>query len=99
MDNLLGKNPDKKLVLEYSNELQVKEDTPPTFLVHAYNDSAVPVENSLLFFKALRAKKIPAEMHIISEGEHGFGLGITNDHVAAWTNNLKWWLRSINTNK
>ncbi len=96
MDNLLGKNPDKKLIREYSNELQVKEDSPPAFLVHAYDDSAVPVENTLLFFKALRAKKIPAEMHILSEGEHGFGLGIKNEHIATWTNNLKWWLLSLN---
>ncbi len=96
MDNLLGKNPDKALVLFYSNELQVKEDTPPTFIVHAIDDSVVPVENSLLFYKALRSKKVPVEMHILSEGEHGFGLGVGNEHIGTWTNNLKYWLHWLN---
>jgi acetyl esterase/lipase len=95
-DALLGKNPDKSQVINFSNELQVKEDTPPAFFVHADNDTGVPVENSLLMYKALRAKKIPAELHILSEGEHGFGLGTGNNHIASWTNSLKLWLGWLN---
>ncbi len=95
-DALLGKDPEKNLLEYYSNELQVKEDTPPAFFVHADNDTGVPVENTLLMYKALRAKKISAELHILSEGEHGFGLGVGNDHISSWSNNLKLWLRSIN---
>lgn len=98
-DALLGKNPTIEMLNFYSNELQVKEDTPPTFLVHADDDSGVPVDNSLLMYKALRAKKIPAEMHILSEGEHGFGLALNNNHVASWTNNLTLWLKSLNQKK
>jgi acetyl esterase/lipase len=49
-------------------------------------------------YKALRAKKIPAELHILSEGEHGFGLGTGNDHIASWTNNLRLWLEWLNKN-
>lgn len=97
--NLIGKNPDKELVLNYSNELQVKEDTPPAFIALADNDPAVPVENSLLMYKALRKKKISAELHIISEGEHGFGLGLNNEHIASWTSSLKLWLNWLNTKK
>jgi acetyl esterase/lipase len=97
-DALLGKEPDSDLVRYYSNELQVKEDTPPAFFVHADNDTGVPVENTLLMYKALRAKKIPAELHILSEGEHGFGLGTGNEHIASWTNNLKLWLGWLNKN-
>jgi acetyl esterase/lipase len=93
---LLGDNPTEALVLNYSNELHVRAGTPPTFLMHADNDSAVSVENSLLFYKALRKKNIPAELHIVSEGDHGFGLSPANDHVAAWTNQLKLWLKSFN---
>jgi acetyl esterase/lipase len=93
---LLGKNPDKELINYYSNELQVTNETPPTFLVHASNDGAVPVANSLLMFTALRSKKIPVEMHILSEGEHGFGLGLSNPHVASWTKSLELWLKSLN---
>ncbi len=95
---LLGKNPDKNLINYYSSELQVKDDTPPAFIVHADNDNGVPSENSLLMYKALRQKKIPAELHILSEGEHGFGLG-NNDHVASWTINLKLWLKWLNEKK
>ena len=89
---LLGKEPDEELVKYFSNELQVREDTPPAFFVHADDDQAVPVENTLLMYKALREKKIPAELHILSEGDHGFGLGVNNKHVASWTNSLKSWL-------
>jgi acetyl esterase/lipase len=93
---LLGKNPDKDLLINYSNELQVKNDTPPAFFVLSDNDKGVPVENSLLMYKALHEKNIPAELHILSEGEHGFGLGIGNDHVASWTNSMKLWLDWLN---
>lgn len=96
---LLGKNPDRSLVAFYSNELQVKKDTPPAFFVHADNDTGVPVENTLLMYKALRANKIPAELHILSEGEHGFGLGTGNDHINSWTNSLKLWLNWLNERK
>jgi acetyl esterase/lipase len=95
-DALLGENPGKDLLTYYSNELQVREDTPPAFFVHADNDIGVPVENTLLMYKALRAKKIPAELHILSEGEHGFGLGSGNDHINSWTNSLKLWLNWLN---
>jgi acetyl esterase/lipase len=93
---LLGKDPDTNLLNYYSNELQVKDDTPPAFFVHADNDSGVPVENTLLMYKAMREKKIPVELHILSEGEHGFGLGLNNEHVASWTTNLKLWLNYLN---
>jgi acetyl esterase/lipase len=95
-DALLGKNADKSMVEYYSNELQVKEDTPPAFLVHADNDRGVPVENSLLMYAALRQKKIPAELHVISEGSHGFGLSVNNPHVNSWTASLRLWLNAIN---
>jgi acetyl esterase/lipase len=93
---LLGKDPDKDLLKYYSNELQVTKDTPPAFFVHADNDKGVPVENTLLMYKALRAKNISAELHILSEGDHGFGLGTGNDHIASWTNSLKLWLKWLN---
>lgn len=94
---LLGKNPGKAMLNYYSNEMQVTDDTPPAFFVHADNDDGVPVENTLLMYKAMRKKNIPAELHILSEGGHGFGLGINNDHIGSWTNNLKLWLGWLNT--
>ena len=96
---LLGKNASADLKTYYSSELQVKDDTPPAFFALADNDTGVPAENSLLMYKALRKHKISAELHILSEGEHGFGLGLNNDHVASWTNSLKLWLNWLNTKK
>jgi acetyl esterase/lipase len=98
-DALLGKNADKAMIEYYSNELQVMENTPPAFFVHADNDRGVPVENSLLMYAALRQKKIPAELHVISEGNHGFGLGTNNNHINSWSNNLKLWLNWLNNKK
>ena len=95
-ESLLGKNPGQDLLVYYSNELQVTDDTPPAFFAFADNDDGVPAENSLLMYAALRKKKIPAELHILSEGKHGFGLGLGNEHVSSWTENLKRWLNWLN---
>ncbi len=72
--NLIGKNPTRDLLELYSNEKQVSSDTPPTLLIHAADDGSVPVQNSELFFDALRKAKVKTEMHIFEEGGHGFGL-------------------------
>ena len=72
---LLGddyKNEEKRKAL--SLEKCVTKDTPPTFLWHTAPDDTVPVENSLLFFQALHALDIPAELHIYPVGSHGLGL-------------------------
>src|SRR5579884_3936554 len=58
---LLGDNPDPKLVESLSNELQVTRQTPPTFLFHTDTDKAVPPENSVLFYMALKRAGVPAE--------------------------------------
>ena len=73
-ENLIGKNPSQELVDLYSNEKQVTANTPPTFLVHAEDDGAVPVQNSIMFYDALLQYKVKAEMHIYQAGGHGFGL-------------------------
>jgi acetyl esterase/lipase len=73
--NLLGDNPPEELVRSLSNETQVKADTPPTFLAHTNEDTAVPPENSLLFALALRKAKVPLELHVFEKGQHGLGLG------------------------
>ena len=73
--NLLGeKQDDPELLAYFSLEKQVSSLTPPTFLWHTAADTAVPVENSLLFATALAANQIPFEMHIYPEGRHGLSL-------------------------
>jgi acetyl esterase/lipase len=89
--NLIGKNPSPQNIQEYSNELQVTAQTPPSFLIHAQDDDVVKVENSILFFEALNRNHVPAEMHIYTKGGHGFGLHnpTTKDE---WFDRLKNWL-------
>ncbi len=82
--NLLGENPDAELVENLSNEKHVTPETPPTFLVHANDDKAVPPENSVYFYLALRKAEVPAEMHIYERGGHGFGLGTKQGAVSSW---------------
>jgi acetyl esterase/lipase len=74
-ENLLGKKPDDQKIRYFSCELNVTENTPSAFLVHAENDQTVPVENSINYFMALKSRNIPAELHIYEQGGHGFGLG------------------------
>ena len=74
--NLLGDNPTPELVALLSNEEQVTKETPPAFLVHTMTDTAVPVENTLMFVAALRKAGVPFELHLYERGPHGFGLGV-----------------------
>lgn len=90
--NLLGDNPDPKLVSSLSNETQVTAQTPPTFLFHTNEDNGVPAENSVLFYLALRKAGVPAEMHIYERGPHGVGLASTDAVLATWAARLKDWL-------
>jgi len=92
-DNLLGPNPDPKLVESLSNELQVTARTPPTFLFHTTDDPVVPVENSVLFYMALRKAGVPAEMHIYEHGPHGVGLAPMDEALSSWPARLADWLR------
>jgi acetyl esterase/lipase len=91
--NLLGENPDPKLVESLSNETQVTARTPPTFLFHTTNDAAVPVENSVMFYAALRKAGVPAELHIYERGPHGVGLAQSDEALSTWPARLADWLR------
>jgi acetyl esterase/lipase len=75
-------------------DIPVTAETPPTFLVQAENDP-VHVENSIVYFMALKAAKVPAEMHIYSEGGHGYGLRPTELPITHWPVLLEEWLRTI----
>jgi acetyl esterase/lipase len=90
---LLGENPDPQLVENLSNELQVTPQTPPTFLFHTTADQTVPVENSVLFYMALRKAGVPAEMHIYERGPHGVGLAQTDEALSSWPARLAAWMR------
>ncbi len=91
--SLLGDNPDAALIQNLSDELQVTATTPPTFLFHTTADATVPVENSVRFYLALRAAKIPAEMHLFENGPHGVGLALADPALSLWPTLLSNWLR------
>lgn len=91
-NNLLGNSPSKEKTGPFSNEKQVSSLTPKTFLVHATDDTSVPVENSINYYLALKTDNIPAEMHIYEKGGHGFGLG-KNGTSKSWSTSLTNWLK------
>ena len=93
--NLIGKDADGELVNYYSNELQVTEDTPPAILIHSDDDESVPVENSIVYYKALRANKVSSELHIYPYGGHGYSLAIGQGHLATWPDRVIEWIRYI----
>lgn len=91
-DNLLGKNPSDELVKLYSNELQVNKQTPPTFIIHARDDGAVPIANSENLLEALQKNKVPAKLVTYDEGGHGFGMRKKGIPVENWPQEMKAWL-------
>ncbi|MDC0584555.1 alpha/beta hydrolase [Bacteroidales bacterium] len=93
--NLLGNTPNHELEQQFSNELHVNENTPPTFIVHSSNDKAVPVQNSLQFYNALLKHNVYAEMHIFPVGGHGYALALKFDPIKRWPNMMYSWIKSL----
>ncbi|WP_421811652.1 alpha/beta hydrolase [Flagellimonas sp.] len=93
--SLIGENPTEAEVDYLSNQKHVNKETPPTFLLHAMDDDAVPVENTTLFFYALRKHKVPATMHVYPTGGHGFALALHDEKLKNWTNLLFDWLEDL----
>ena len=93
---LLGEDPTDELVNEFSNQLQITKDTPPTILIHSADDDAVPVENSLQFYLELKNKGVYSEMHLYPTGGHGYSLAIGKGHLASWPDRVYDWLLSLN---
>ena len=94
--NLLGENPDPKLVEYFSNELQVTEDTPPAILIHSADDDAVPVENSIAYFNAIMKYSDLSELHIYPYGGHGYSLAIGKGHLSTWPDRVIDWITYLN---
>jgi acetyl esterase/lipase len=90
--NLLGREPSDDAADYFSNELQVSEKTPPTFLFHTGDDAGVPAANSVLFYMALLRHNIPAELHIYESGPHGVGLAPEDKVLSTWPQRLEDWL-------
>ncbi|HEY5410750.1 MAG TPA: alpha/beta hydrolase [Caulobacteraceae bacterium] len=92
--HLLGNSPSDQIVAARSPEQHVGPDTPPTFLAHACDDPAVPVENSLMMMAALRAARRPVEAHFFQRGGHAFGVGFPGTPTQEWIPLFDLWLRN-----
>ncbi|MDF0717446.1 alpha/beta hydrolase [Muricauda sp. 334s03] len=93
--SLVGEDPTDEEVDYLSNQKHVDGETPPTFLLHAMDDEAVPVENTTMFFDALRAQKVPTTMHIYPTGGHGFSLALHDEKLKNWIDLLFDWLDNL----
>jgi acetyl esterase/lipase len=91
-NNLLGPNPPAELVERYSSHRRVTRDTPPTFLFHTTEDAGVVPENSILFYQACVASRVPAELHIYANGKHGIGLAAGVPGTSAWPDRMAEWM-------
>ncbi|MBI2422788.1 MAG: alpha/beta hydrolase [Candidatus Hydrogenedentes bacterium] len=91
--NLLDTQMNGETIALMSAEQHVTAETPPSFLVHTGEDTAVPVQNSLMFYTALVEHGVPAEMHLFEKGAHGLGLGKDNKEFSAWPDLCVAWLR------
>jgi len=91
-DNLLGKNISAERVSEYSNEMRVNKNTPPTFLVHAKDDQTVKYQNSEVFYQALKKSGVPADIYYFEKGGHGFGMSNPTSQVK-WMDLVQEWMK------
>jgi acetyl esterase/lipase len=93
-DQLIGKTPTLDMVELYSNETQVTKDTPPVFLVHAGDDMAVPVKNSISYYEACLKNGVSASLVVYPKGGHGFGMN-NKTTKEKWMDNVKHWMESM----
>jgi acetyl esterase/lipase len=94
---LLGDTPSAAQVERRSAERHVDANTPPTFLIHALDDEAVPVENSLQFLRAMREARRSVEAHFLQEGGHAFGVGRPGTPSEQWIPLFSSWLGRIHS--
>jgi acetyl esterase/lipase len=80
---------------ELRPDIHPTHQTPPTFLLQAENDDVDPVEESLVYYIALKKAGVPVEMHLYAEGGHAFGLRPTKFPITKWPQLVETWLRTI----
>jgi acetyl esterase/lipase len=77
-----------------SPALPVSAQTPPTLLIQA-EDDPIPVEGSLVYYRALKNAKVPAEMHLYPKGGHGYGLRSEVAPLNTWPKRAEEWMRAL----
>ena len=74
----------------------VSEDSPPAFLVHAYDDEVCKVEETTFYAQRLFEHNVAVEVHLFPKGGHGFGLGHKEDGTDQWLNLFVNWIKRNN---
>lgn len=93
-DNLLGKTPTESQIRYFSNEQNLNSASPPAFIVHAQDDKTVPVQNALIYYKALRDLKVEAKLLLFDKGGHGFGM-VNPEEKVEWREEMRVWLKEV----
>jgi dipeptidyl aminopeptidase/acylaminoacyl peptidase len=93
--NLLGPHPSPELIAARSPALHVTSLTPPSFIVAAFDDGLVHIDNSLMWIDAVRrAKGASVEAHLLAQGGHGFGLHLSRDNPGSrWPDLFALWMK------
>lgn len=93
-ERLLGAGNDATARHAYSAQNTVTGDCPPAFLVHAQDDTVVPVANTLVYARSLLAHQVSTELHVFPVGGHGFGIGRAGGlTLSAWPRLAMDWMR------
>lgn len=90
--NLIGPDITAEKIKGYSNELQVTEQTPPTYLTSGMDDKIVDVKNSLYFAAALKQHHVPVELFLYEQGYHGYGVNNRQSKVQ-WIDDCIDWIK------
>ena len=81
--------------LELNPKIHLSRETPPTFLLQAEDDHVDHIEQSLVYYIALKNAGVPVEMHLYAQGGHAFGLRRTKLPITEWPQLVETWLRTI----
>lgn len=92
--NFLGDRFTYKDVREYSPVYHVTSKMPPVFIMHA-TDDPLTSENSVMMYLALKQAGVAADLHVYSEGGHGFGIAETGLYAASWKDRCAEWLKAL----
>lgn len=91
---LLGKTPSEETLIKFSLEKQVHSENPPAFIMAAFDDKVVPVENPISYCLALKNQGVSTELHIFKDGGHGYAIReAAGKSAAIWTELLTNWMR------
>ncbi|MFN8673470.1 MAG: alpha/beta hydrolase [Candidatus Sericytochromatia bacterium] len=84
-----------KKEFELNPKIHVTKEIPPTFLLHAQDDPIDEVQNTLVYYNALKKADVPTELHIYAKGGHAFGLRKTKEPITDWTSLVEKWVDNL----